>query len=137
MGLRKDQRGCCAIMKAPSAMLALLLGGLSCASFLPGQSPPELRTPDLLAPVVVLIPEMSGGQQGEEGTLKPLVDVVLPRPELSEQLRAAIRAFPMVPRAQETGVPVRRDVDTGGKFPDPWRLDQSPRMKLEKFRIRP
>lgn len=124
-------------MKAPSATFAILLGGLSYASFLPGQSPSELQTPDLLAPVFLSMPAMCGSQQGEAGMLKPLADIVLPRPELSEQIRAAIRAVLIGPTTQDTGVPVRRDVDTGGKFPDPWRLDQSPRMKVRTFRIQP
>lgn len=124
-------------MKASSAMLALLLGGFSCASFLPGQSPIELRAPDLLAPVVPSMPVMTAGQQSEAGALKPLVDIVLPRPELSEQTRKVINAVLIVPPVQQTGVPVRRDFDAGGKFPDPWRLDQSPRVKQRMFRIQP
>ncbi|WP_265595856.1 hypothetical protein [Verrucomicrobium sp. BvORR106] len=118
-------------------MLAILLGGFSCASLLSGQLPSELRAPDLLAPVVPSIPLMSEGLQGEAGMLKPLVDIVLPRPELSEQIRATIDFVLIVPLVQESGIPVRRDVDAGGKLPDPWRLDQSPRMKLRKFRVQP
>lgn len=124
-------------MKASSAMFALLLGGFSCASFLPGQSPFELRAPDLLALVVPSMPVMTAVQQSEAGALKPLVDIVLPRPELSEQTRTVINAVLIVPPVQQTGVPVRRDVDAGGKFPDPWRLDQSPRVKQRMFRAQP
>lgn len=125
------------MMKAPSAMLAILLGVLSCASLLSGQLPSELRAPDLLAPVVPSMPLMSEGLQGEAGKLKPLVDIVLPRPELSEQIRAAISDVLILLPTQETGMPVRLDFDAGGKLPDPWRLDQSPRMKLRKFRVQP
>lgn len=127
------------MMKAPSITFAILLGTFAWVPFLLGQSPAELRMPDLLAPVVPQWPLMEGGEDGGVLKVKPLVEFVLPRPEISEQTRATISAALIVPETPESGMPVRPDKDAGGKspWPHPWRLDQSPRVKVQKFRVDP
>lgn len=118
-------------MKAASVTFAILLGAVSWVPFLSGQSSAELRMPDLLAPVVPQWPLLEGGEEGGVLKLKPLVEVVLPRFEISEQTRAAL----FVPETPESGMPVRPDNDAGGKFPHPWQLDQSPRGEAGKAQI--